>query len=204
MDRLVGRRNFFAAVVGSTIMTTAGRAPAAAESDVDASIRVPTISDAGLQFPVNDITNNVFGREWPNMVYPESWPYTADDMRRIDETDDAQFYGEPRFVYHIDLPAVAALRHYYATTIVQEGLDLLDICSSWTSHYPDAFPARMGRISGSGMNYRELKKNPQLDDFAAADLNRRPVLPYPDASFDVVTCVVSVDYLIHPVEVRVG
>jgi ubiquinone/menaquinone biosynthesis C-methylase UbiE len=28
-----------------------------------------------------------------------------------------------------------------------------------------------------------------------------PKLPFPDESFDVVTCVVSVDYLIKPLEV---
>jgi len=33
------------------------------------------------------------------------------------------------------------------------------------------------------------------------DLNVDPKLPFPDESFDVVTCVVSVDYLTRPLEV---
>ena len=33
------------------------------------------------------------------------------------------------------------------------------------------------------------------------DLNADPVLPFPDADFDTVTCCVSVDYLTRPVEV---
>lgn len=33
------------------------------------------------------------------------------------------------------------------------------------------------------------------------DLNKDPVLPFDDASFDVVTNVVSVDYLTKPLEV---
>ena len=37
--------------------------------------------------------------------------------------------------------------------------------------------------------------------FVAKDLNIDPVVPYPDASFDFVTCVVSVDYLNKPLEV---
>jgi len=31
--------------------------------------------------------------------------------------------------------------------------------------------------------------------------NVNPTLPYDDNSFDVVTCVVSIDYLIKPIEV---
>ena len=33
------------------------------------------------------------------------------------------------------------------------------------------------------------------------DLNDDPRLPFPDASFDDVVCCVSVDYLVHPIEV---
>merc|ERR1711871_308856 len=40
-----------------------------------------------------------------------------------------------------------------------------------------------------------------LTDFVVQDLNRSPTLPYADASFDAVTCTVSVDYLTRPLEV---
>merc|ERR1719152_812521 len=59
----------------------------------------------------------------------------------------------------------------------------------------------MSRISGTGMNALELEQNVQLTDFAPKNLNIDSTLPYDDASFDVVTCVVSVDYLIKPLEV---
>ena len=78
---------------------------------------------------------------------------------------------------------------------------ILDICSSWVSHYPLDFPARMSRISATGISALELKANAQLTDFVARDLNREPKLPFESASFDVVTCVVSVDYLTRPLEV---
>ncbi len=50
------------------------------------------------------------------------------------------------------------------------------------------------------MNALELSANVQFSghdghgggDFSATDLNRNPKLPYDDASFDIVTCVVSV------------
>lgn len=51
------------------------------------------------------------------------------------------------------------------------------------------------------MNSLELQQNKQLTEFAVADLNLEPNFPYGNNEFDVVNCVVSVDYLIHPVEV---
>lgn len=51
------------------------------------------------------------------------------------------------------------------------------------------------------MNREELARNPILSDFVVHDLNEDPKLPYPDASFDVVTNAVSVDYLTRPLEV---
>ena len=59
----------------------------------------------------------------------------------------------------------------------------------------------MKRISGTGMNALELAANDQFTDYQARNLNVNPVLPYDDNSFDFVTCVVSIDYLIHPIEV---
>jgi ubiquinone/menaquinone biosynthesis C-methylase UbiE len=59
----------------------------------------------------------------------------------------------------------------------------------------------MKRISGTGMNKLELMYNDQLTDYQAKNLNVDPKLPYDDKTFDVVTCVVSVDYLISPMEV---
>lgn len=52
------------------------------------------------------------------------------------------------------------------------------------------------------MNEFELSKNVQLDEYKVKDLNVDPKFPFEDSSFDVVTCVVSVDYLNKPIEVR--
>ncbi len=51
------------------------------------------------------------------------------------------------------------------------------------------------------MNEFELSKNPQLTSYDARDLNVDPSFPHDDASFDKVTCVVSVDYLTKPKEI---
>jgi SAM-dependent methyltransferase len=60
----------------------------------------------------------------------------------------------------------------------------------------------MGKICATGMNPLELQFNDQLTGgYKATDLNADPKLPYDDKSFDVVTCVVSIDYLIQPIKV---
>ena len=46
-----------------------------------------------------------------------------------------------------------------------------------------------------------LAANRAAAQWLVHDLNLDPSLPFPDASFDAVTCCVSVDYLIRPLEV---
>lgn len=133
--------------------------------------------------------------------WPETSPFKPEDFFRSDQNDDGWFYKVPKLVYHIDEPAVAALTQYYRNNIPKKS-DILDICSSWVSHYPLEFTDTMGKICGTGMNGLELQFNDQFTGgYIARDLNLETKLPYSDASFDVVTCVVSIDYLIHPIEV---
>jgi hypothetical protein len=114
---------------------------------------------------------------------------------RADNSPDSQFYVEPRLVVHIDPGAITAVGELYD----ELGLhgDVLDICSSWVSHFTTA-PERLVAL---GMNEAELANNPQAKDWVVRDLNTDPTLPFDDASFDAVTCCVSVDYLVRPLEV---
>ena len=142
-------------------------------------------------------------------VWEETPPFTREDFRRLDESSDGKFYEEPRLVYHVDDNAVAATRQYYCELFQGmdarrngQPLDVLDLCSSWVSHYPDATEGlRYGRVAGLGMNSEELAANRQLSDFVVQDLNEKPILPYREASFDLVTMTVSIDYLTKPVQV---
>ena len=34
--------------------------------------------------------------------FATAWPYKAQHMERMDESDDGEFYSSPRFVTHID------------------------------------------------------------------------------------------------------
>eukprot|EP00897_Mesotaenium_endlicherianum_P007390 jgi/Mesen1/667/ME000109S10881 len=134
--------------------------------------------------------------------WPQEFPFKEEDFSRYDESVDTDFYATPRFVTHIDDPAIAALSKHYAATLPPantEGVAILDMCSSWISHYPKGY--KQSRIVGLGLNEAELKKNEVLTEYTVQDLNVNPKLPYEDNSFDVITNVVSVDYLSKPLEI---
>jgi SAM-dependent methyltransferase len=71
--------------------------------------------------------------------------------------------------------------------------------AGWDSHIPDSISPQ--KVVGLGLNPQELAGNRALDKDVIHDLNRNPLLPFNDASFDVVINTVSVDYLTRPFEV---
>ncbi|XP_048492119.1 uncharacterized protein LOC104903974 isoform X3 [Beta vulgaris subsp. vulgaris] len=110
-----------------------------------------------------------------NVEWPEQFPFKDEDFQRYDESNDTMFYDSPRFVTHIDDYAIAALTKYYSEVFPPSntpGVSILDMCSSWV-----------------------------LTEYVVQDLNVNPKLPFDDSSFDVITNVVSVDYLTKPLEV---
>lgn len=124
-----------------------------------------------------------------------NWP--PDFFDRQDPRDDADFYAAPRFVTHIDAGAIAAVSALYDELAVPDGR-VLDLMGSWVSHLsrrPE------GGLVVLGMNDAELAANPMAQARVLGDLNRNPSLPFPDGTFDAVTCCVSIDYLLRPVEV---
>jgi hypothetical protein len=83
--------------------------------------------------------------------WPEEFPFRDDLFMRFDETTDTVFYEQPRFVAHIDDRAIKALTQYYDSQFPKDessrkSTAILDLCSSWISHYPKDFEA--GRIVG--------------------------------------------------------
>jgi SAM-dependent methyltransferase len=117
---------------------------------------------------------------------------------RADESPDDRFYGAPRRVVHIDDAAIAALGRLYAD-VLPGGGRLLDLMSSWRSHLPAGLHPR--EVTGLGLNAEEMADNPQLTRAVVHDLNRRPQLPFADAEFDGAMCAVSIQYVLHPVQV---
>ena len=168
----------------------------------------------------------------PSEPFPASMPFVPSHFARLDEGDDTSFYSEPRLEQHLDEGARTALTAHYkgvfncaaqrvssasciaaaggTGTEVHAGLDVLDLCASWTSHFPDTEPDatadasrawRFGRVHGCGMNASELAANARLTDWSLRDLNLQPTLPLPSDSFDVATCALSIDYLTRPLDI---
>ena len=151
-----------------------------------------------------------------------SFPYTPVDFRREDETVDTDFYRSPRFVTHIDDNAIGLLRDYYSRHLPRTGR-ILDLCSSWVSHFPEELEQLAVEtknqsskesseqavirenpkleVIGQGMNAAELSANPILYSSILQNLNTAPDLPKRLAPLDATTCVVSIDYLTQPVRV---
>eukprot|EP00730_Choanoeca_flexa_P000725 TRINITY_DN10315_c0_g1_i1.p2 TRINITY_DN10315_c0_g1~~TRINITY_DN10315_c0_g1_i1.p2 ORF type:complete len:281 (+),score=16.35 TRINITY_DN10315_c0_g1_i1:3028-3870(+) len=128
--------------------------------------------------------------------FPAVWPFEPEDFRKHDEEPDTTFYSQPRYVHHIDEDAQARLTQFYSANL-RDGTDVLDLCSSWVSHYPRE-NWQSNTVVGLGLNESELQRNDQLTSYNVRDLNAEPALPYDDSSFDCITCVVSIDYLMQP------
>lgn len=119
-------------------------------------------------------------------------------FKKQDPSDDANFYQIARKVVHIDDHAIAGVRDLFAEMLPPNGT-YLDLMSSWRSHLPsDLNPTK---VVGLGMNAEEMSDNPQLDEYVVHNLNRKPILPFGDATFDAAFCTVSVQYLTQPREV---
>ena len=153
-------------------------------------------------------------KEIEGMFLDNDWDTKASVLRkssyrRLDETPDNLYYTNPRIVEHIDEKAVLALTAFHGKQLKSlslklynenKKLDILDICSSWTSHLPlTDYPVRSpvtlskeNRVVGVGMNREELSRNPQLSESAVVDLNINPVLPFEDESFDAILLQLSI------------
>jgi SAM-dependent methyltransferase len=120
--------------------------------------------------------------------------FPGEAFAKGDPSDDAMFYGQPRFVNHIDEEAIAALSAFYGTQLPSAGR-ILDLMSSWVSHLP---PAITGEVIGHGMNAAELAADPRLQNWFVQNLNAQPTLPFDDNRFDGAVCCVGVQYLQQP------
>jgi SAM-dependent methyltransferase len=114
---------------------------------------------------------------------------------KLDESDDTEFYSEPRFVTHVDEGFIDQLTQLYRERL-QPHSQILDLMSSWVSHLPEEI--EFAHVEGHGLNQEELARNPRLNHYFVQNLNQNQMLPLPDQSFDAVLNTVSVQYLQRP------
>ena len=149
----------------------------------------------------NDIASIVTG-DGPGMQIPYQWAakdcYTPYPFHRLNNDVDSTFYQTARMVNHLDDTAIDLIKSIHSRLLCPSN-KILDLMSSWTSHLPNSY--ENCQITGLGLNEEELRANPQLARTVVHDLNQRPTLPFPDNSFDAVTCTASIEYLTRPLEV---
>jgi SAM-dependent methyltransferase/FKBP-type peptidyl-prolyl cis-trans isomerase 2 len=117
---------------------------------------------------------------------------------REDPGPDAHFYQKPRFVQHLDDTAIEVIKATYGR-FLKDGMQVLDLMSSWQSHLPDDL--KLGRLTGLGLNEKELRRNPLLGEAVVQDLNQSVNLPFENESFDAVLNTVSIEYLVDPLRI---
>lgn len=132
-------------------------------------------------------------------VSPDSPIFAKDAFSREDDRDDTLFYETDRFVSHLDETALETVKHVIGYVIRTERPVVLDLMAGPDSHFPATL--KPGKAVGLGLNPSELQVNADLTETVIHDLNRDPVLPFPDHTFDAVVNTVSVDYMTRPVEV---
>ena len=120
--------------------------------------------------------------------------------RKQDESSDALFYAQPRFVHHLDGAFRARLTALYSERL-EPGSTVLDLMSSWVSHLPDELA--FAEVIGHGLNAAELAANPRLTRHWLQNLNEDQALPLASASVDAALIVAGWQYLQQPEAVAV-
>jgi SAM-dependent methyltransferase len=128
----------------------------------------------------------------------EEPPFRPEFFARLDEEPDETFYTMPRKVVHIDEPAIAAIKQGLPEVLPSDGV-VLDLLSSWRSHWPEGFPKQ--RLVGLGLNAEEMADNPDLDEYVVHNVNTTPELPFEANTFDAVVLTVSIQYITQPIAV---
>jgi len=128
--------------------------------------------------------------------------FSPDDFSRMDESPDTQQYATPRLVQHLDVDSLKRLTGVFrcAFAAVPPGFAVLDLCSSWVSHFPQELLTG-ARVAVHGLNAAELDANEQATERHVQDLNSDVRLPWEDGTFDFVTMSLSVQYLTKPLDV---
>jgi SAM-dependent methyltransferase len=128
----------------------------------------------------------------------EEPPFRPEFFARLDEEPDEAFYTMPRKVVHIDEAAIAAIKQGLPEVLPANGV-VLDLLSSWRSHWPEGFPKQ--RLVGLGLNAEEMADNPDLDEYVVHNVNATPQLPFEADTFDAVVLTVSIQYITQPIAV---
>ena len=115
--------------------------------------------------------------------------------KKLDESNDEDFYSDPKFVYHLD----ANFRQYLTDVYNKEISDystVLDLMSSWDSYLPEK--KKYKKVIGHGLNKQELEKNKIFDTYWIQNFNLNQEIPLDNGSVDYCLMVAAWQYLQYP------
>ena len=115
--------------------------------------------------------------------------------KKIDESNDEEFYSEPKFVYHLDSNFRQNLSALYEIEIDNYST-VLDLMSSWDSYLPKR--KKYNKVIGHGLNKQELEKNKILDSYWIQNFNLNQEIPLANESFDYCLMIAAWQYLQYP------
>ena len=114
---------------------------------------------------------------------------------KLDESNDEEFYSDPKFVYHLDANFRKCLSDLYESEI-DDHARVLDLMSSWDSYLPKC--KNYKKVIGHGLNEKELKKNKIFDSYWIQNFNLNQEIPLDNESIDFCLMVAAWQYLQYP------
>ena len=115
--------------------------------------------------------------------------------KKFDESNDEEFYSDPKFVYHLDSNFRQYLSNIYKNEIANCST-ILDLMSSWDSYLPEG--KKYKKVIGHGLNKEELEKNKILDSYWIQNFNLSQDIPLDKESVDYCLMVAAWQYLQFP------
>jgi len=115
--------------------------------------------------------------------------------KKLDESNDAEFYSDPKFVYHLDANFRQNLTDLYEREI-DNNSTVLDLMSSWDSYLPKG--KKYKKVIGHGLNKQELEKNKIFDSYWIQNFNLSQQLPLDKESIEYSLMAAAWQYLQYP------
>ena len=124
----------------------------------------------------------------------------SDQRKKLDESNDLEFYASPKFVYHLDSNFRKELTKTYNKELCSDST-VLDLMSSWDSYLPTT--KNYKKIIGHGLNKEELERNKYFDKYWIQNFNKDQNIPLESESIDYCLIVAGWQYLQYPENIAI-
>ena len=124
----------------------------------------------------------------------------SNQRRKLDESNDLEFYARPKFVYHLDSNFRKELTNTYNKEFCNDST-ILDLMSSWDSYLPKT--KKYKKVIGHGLNKEELERNKFFDKYWIQNFNKDQSIPLESESIDYCLMIAAWQYLQYPENIAI-